>query len=122
MAKKKAGEEPEITILDLIENKLETMGVVEFAESIGINYRALWAIRKGMRKLPLEPTISLTQQYGITGDKALLMFLKQKITNKHEKEWYVEYKQKKEEEKAQLKAERAAIAAAKKAEEGKKSD
>jgi hypothetical protein len=70
------------TVMDLIAKSIETQEIVRFAESLDYEYTHLWGVRKGLRKLPLEPTLLLCQQHGIESDDAIKIFLAQELKPK----------------------------------------
>lgn len=72
------------TVLELIAKSLETQEIVLFAESLQYQYTHLWGVRKGLRKLPLEPTLLLCHKHGINNDDAIKIFLAQKLKPKKE--------------------------------------
>lgn len=72
------------TVLELIAKSLESQEIVLFAESLHYQYTHLWAVRKGIRKLPLEPTLLLCQRHGIDSEDAIKIFLAQKMKPKKE--------------------------------------
>jgi hypothetical protein len=70
------------TVLDLIAKSIESQEIVRFAESLDYEYTHLWGVRKGLRKLPLEPTLLLCKRHGIESDDAIKIFRAQELKPK----------------------------------------
>ena len=72
------------SILEMIAEDMADKEIVPYAESLRYNYKNLWAVRKGLRKLPLEPTLILCRRFGISSEESIKIFMGQELAPKEE--------------------------------------
>jgi hypothetical protein len=83
-AERKAKPAKHKSILEMIAEDMADKDIVPYAESLHYDYKSLWAVRKGFRKLPLEPTLILCQRFGISSEDSVNIFMGQKLAPKEE--------------------------------------
>lgn len=66
----------------MIEADIDHGNIVKYSEGLGYDYKNLWAVRLGIRKLPLSPSLILCKRFGIDTDEAIKIFQSQIIEEK----------------------------------------